>query len=117
MILKKWIQQIIMLAVVLLVSSVYASAQTRINFRRGSTSASVSGKLVIGDGKTFVLSAKRGQILTATLSSGSGDVRFQDGEGGTETSESFQTVAGNNYIYITNIGRRTTNFTLTISIR
>lgn len=100
------------LIIVLLLSSSGVFAQTRINFRRGSTSASASGSIYGGGEKTYVLTAKYGQYLSANVSSRNGCVVFSDGS----TSTSYTTRRGNNYLYLSNGCGRTTTFTVTVSI-
>jgi hypothetical protein len=115
--LKKMMTQVLALAMISLLFSSEVFSQTRINFRRGSTSASVSGSLAPGAARSFVLTAKSGQNLRANISSGSGNVRFSDPEGpGTLTSIEYVTESGDNAIYIANNGKKATNFTLTVSI-
>ncbi|MBA3354999.1 MAG: hypothetical protein H0U18_03490 [Pyrinomonadaceae bacterium] len=97
---------------VLVVSSSDLFAQTRIRFARGTTSASVSGTLYGGETRTYVLGARRGQYLSANVSSRNGCVTFQNGE----TSASYTTISGNNHLYVGNGCGRTTSFTLTVSI-
>lgn len=109
--------QVLALAMILLLFGSDVLSQTRISFRRGSTSASVSGSLAPGAVRIFVLAAKSGQKLRANISSGSGSVRFSDPEGpGTLTSIEYVTENGDNEIYIANNGNKATNFTLTVSI-
>ena len=88
------------------------SAQSRIRFARGRTSASVSGGLSGGGTRTFVLGARYGQYLSANVSSANGCVKFTGGS----TSSSFTTNAGDNYISVTNYCSRYTSFVLTVSI-
>ena len=111
--LRKITTPTLIVATILLLGGYDLFAQTRLRFRRGSTSTSVSGKLAPGGSRSFVLAASSGQTLTANISSGNGRVLFEDGG----TSTEFQTDRGDNYISISNNGGRTTNFTLTVSIR
>ncbi len=110
--LKKITTQILMLAMVLLLMNSHLFAQTRIRFRTGSTSATVSGRIAAGARRSFVLKAYPGQYLSATISSRNGCVVF--GNGG--TSASYATRLGNNYIYISNNCGGATSFSLTVSI-
>ena len=115
--LKKMMTQVLALAMILLLFGSDVLSQTRITFRRGSTSASVSGNLAPGAARTFVLSAKSGQNLRAKLSSGNGNVRFSDPEGpGKLASIARVAENGDNEIYIANNGKTATKFTLTVSI-
>ncbi len=87
-------------------------AQTRIRFARGRTSATVSGRVNGQMDRSYVLGAKYGQWLTASVSSRNGCVEFTNGS----TGISYETRSGNNYLYIVNRCRNTTNFTITVSI-
>lgn len=87
-------------------------AQTRIRFAKNRTSASVSGTLGGGASRSYVLGARRGQYFSGNISSRNGCVKFTEGA----TSSSFITVAGDNYVRITNYCRTATSFTMTVSI-
>ena len=88
------------------------SAQTRIRFARGRTSASVAGQLGGRATRTFVLGARSGQNLSGNVSSRNGCVKFTEGS----TSNSFTTQSGDNFLSITNYCGRSTSFVLTVSI-
>lgn len=88
------------------------SAQTRIRFARNRTSASVSSTIGGNSSRTFVLGARYGQSLSATVSSRNGCVVFGNGA----TSTSYITRGGNNFLYLRNNCGRMTSFTLTVSI-
>ncbi len=109
---KKFNATALISILVLVVSSSSIFAQTRLRFARGTTSASVSGTLIGGLSRTYVLSARRGQYLSANVSSRNGCVTFQNGE----TSASYTTISGNNFLYVGNGCGRQTSFTLTVSI-
>jgi len=109
---RKLRTMMVTLSLILLVSGSDVHAQTRIRFARGSTSASVSGTLYGGDTRTYVLSARSGQYLSANVSSRNGCVTFQNGA----TSASYTTISGNNRLYVGNGCGRQTSFTLTVSI-
>jgi hypothetical protein len=114
---KKLGVKIVILSVVFLLSGIDVMAQTRIRFRRGASSATVSGTLAPGATRGFVLGARRGQILTATLSSGNNQVDFTQGNLH-DTQYSMQVQRnGDVYISIDNHGRRATRYTLTVSIQ
>jgi hypothetical protein len=59
---------------ILIFNSVETSAQTRIRFAAGRSSATVGGTIYSGDFKEFVVRARAGQRLIATVSSGNGKV-------------------------------------------
>lgn len=88
------------------------SAQTRIRFARGRTSATISGVVGPAAAKSFVLGARNGQSLSANVSSRSGCVKFDNGA----TSISFITNAGDNFLRVKNSCGRSTTFSLTVSI-
>ena len=114
---KKFSIKILVLSMVLLMGSYDLTAQTRIRFKRGASSATVSGTLGAGVTRGYVLGARRGQILTATLSSGNNQVDFTQGNlHDTQYSMEVQR-NGDVYISIDNHGRRATRYTLTVSIQ
>ena len=113
---KKIGVQILVLAVLLLLQSSDLMAQTRIRFRRGTNSTSVSGTLAPKGVRSYVLGARAGQTLTATLSSDNGKVDFTQGNvHDTQYSKTLDET-GDVLITIDNHGG-TTGYTLTISIQ
>lgn len=115
--LKKLGLKISILAMILTMAAADLTAQTRINFRRGSSSATVSGTLAAGATRGFVLRARAGQVLSGTLSSTNGRADFT--QGNLHDTQYSQTVEENGDVYISvdNHGSRATKFTLTISIQ
>lgn len=114
---KKFGVKILLVSMLMFATCADLLAQTRVRFRRGTSSATVSGTLGAGVTRGYVLGARRGQILTATLSSGNGQVDFTQGNlHDTQFSTEVQR-NGDVYISIDNHGRRATNYTLTISIQ
>lgn len=109
---KKLSLKLLFLSIIVVASGIVVSAQSRINFARGRTSATVSGKVNGQMDRSFVLGAKNGQWLTASVSSRNGCVQFTNGS----TGISYETRTGNNYLYIINRCRNTTSFTITVSI-
>ncbi len=87
-------------------------AQTRIRFARGRTSTSVSSTIGGNSQRKFILRAKYGQNLSATVSSRNGCVVL----GNQETSMTYTTDAGDNWIDLFNRCRNATGFTMTVSI-
>jgi hypothetical protein len=87
--------------------------QTRIRFARGRTSTSVTSTISRNSQRKFILAAYAGQDLSATVSSRNGCVVL----GNRETSTSFVTDRGDNWIDLFNRCRTPTTFTLTVSIR
>ena len=116
-------RRLFLLSAVVVMMSVFqvsASAQTRIRFKRGASSATVSGTLAKNVGKCFILGAREGQIIDAKLRSRTGKIQFPfyfgagPYKGG--TSYGTTTTDGDNEICIENDGNATT-FSLTVSIR
>jgi hypothetical protein len=115
--LKKLALKFSILALAVFMTASDLTAQTRIRFRRGSSSATITGTLAAGATKGFVLRAMQGQILTGTLSSTNGKADFT--QGNLHDTQYSQTVEENGDVYISidNHGNRATRFTLTISIQ
>ena len=112
---KLVLKSLAMVAIILLASS-SLTAQTRVKFRRGTNSATLTGRLGAGGVRTYVLRASAGQSLTATLSSSNGKVDFTQGNvHDTQYSRTLD-YNGDVEIMIDNHGRPT-NYTLTISIQ
>jgi urease beta subunit len=104
----------VVMVLTLAVSSVMA--KTRVRFRPGSNSATVTGKIGTSGLKSYVLRAQKGQTLTATLSSGNGKVDFtQANVHDTQYSVTVENT-GDVEVMIDNHGGPT-NYTLTISIQ
>ena len=92
----------------------FGQAPYRIRFAKGRTSAAVSGKIAAEARVCYSAGARRGQTLTATVSSRSGRVRiFESGE--TRYSYRIET-NGDQSVCVDNLSRATT-YSLTVSIR
>lgn len=101
---------------ILLLTASTLMAKTRIRFKPGQNSATVSGKLKTGGAKTYVLRASKGQTLTATLSSDNGKIDFTQGNvHDTQYSITVQNT-GDVEVMIDNHGGPS-RYTLTISIQ
>lgn len=100
------------------------SAQTRVSFARGKSSAAVSGILNRREAgnsiKKFVVSAKAGQHLSVVVKSGNKSVYTNmTGEEGERGADFYYTLdADGDYEFIVeNVGDRATKFTMIVSIR
>ncbi|MBX7174775.1 MAG: hypothetical protein K1X72_27615 [Pyrinomonadaceae bacterium] len=82
----------------------------RIKFGRGRVAESVTG--VVYKERSFVLEARNGQYLSASVNGGN-CVRFSNGS----TTIGFVTSSGDNRLNIVNACNSEANFTLTVSIR
>ena len=118
---RKTISTALVLALTIWLSTADLAAQGRIRFRRGSTSASVSGRIGVNRGvaganyRSHVVRALAGQTISATLSSRNGKVVFVDND---QTSLSIDTDATRDYVLrVYNGGADSTTYTLTVSIR
>ena len=115
--LKKLGIKMLVLAMIGLMAASDTMAQSRIRFARGRNSASVSGRMAANGSRTFVLGARRGQELTATLSCGAGKCDFAEGDLHDTSYSEYVERNGDVYITIHNHSARATNFTMTVSIQ
>ena len=92
--------------------AVFAQAGTRVRFARGRTSTTVSSTIKKNAERKFILGARAGQTLSANISSRNGCVVL----GNQQTSESYTTDKGDNWIDVINNCGNATTFTLTVSI-
>ena len=98
-------------------------AQTRIKFARGKSSATLSGSLSSGDTRSYVLTMRRRQIITISVTSGNKKVEIMlEDDGGALGSEygylRMETSSnGDHWIILQNDGSRTTKYTMTVSVR
>ena len=117
---RKPILTITTLILITLLTTANLTAQTRIRFQRGATSATVSGKIGVNRGvaganyRRYVVRAGGGQTISATLSSRNGKVAFAEND---QTSYTIQTDSSRDYVLnIYNGGANNTSYTLTVSI-
>lgn len=108
--------KILATAMILMLTASTLMAQTRIKFKSGRNSATVTGKLGTAGARTYVLRASKGQTLTATLSSDNGKVDFT--QGAVHDTQYTTTVerTGDVEVMIDNHGGPT-RYSLTISIQ
>jgi hypothetical protein len=113
--------RILAVALILATLSSTLMAQTRLRFGRGATSTSVSGSLASGASRRYVVRLAEGQTFTVNVASGNDDITIQaaDVHGDfTAVDNYFETETdanGDHYITITNSGRRSTRFTMTVA--
>ena len=114
MMIERHVSRIAALAVIALLICPSLMAQNRIRFRRGHSSATVSGRLARGGERSYVFRASRGQRVSFVISSRNGRVSFADNEA---TREFFRAEEDRDYeVSILNNGGPT-RFTLTVTIR
>jgi hypothetical protein len=118
---RKTVSTMVALALTVLLATADITAQSRIRFRRGSTSATVSGMIGVNRGvaganyRKYVVRAGAGQTISATLSSRNGKVAFAEND---QTSYTIQTDGSRDYVLnIYNGGANNTRYTLTVSIQ
>jgi len=106
--------KIVVVAVLLVTLCVEGFADIRIRFARGRTSATMNGKISNGGRICYIAGAKRGQTLTATVSSATGRVQiFESGD--TSYTNEIE-YSGDQSVCVDNLGRAT-SYTLSVSIR
>ncbi|HEX8736419.1 MAG TPA: hypothetical protein VF721_13910 [Pyrinomonadaceae bacterium] len=109
---KKLVKTVVLILIALSLTGDALAQTTRIRFARGRTSTTVSGSVAGNDFRQYVLGARRGQYLSANVSSRNGCVLFTQGS----TSLGFTTDTGDNYITLNNTCGRTVSYTMTVSI-
>lgn len=113
---KRYGLKILAVAMIVMMAMSTAMARTRVRFKPGRNSTTVSGRLATNGLKTYVLRASKGQQLTATLSSGNGKVDFTQANVHDTQYSIVVEETGDVEVMIDNHGGPTT-YTLTISIQ
>ena len=113
---RKTALQVVALALVLILSGAPLMAQKRINFRRGTSSATVRGKIGSRGYLEYVVSGRAGQLLSVEIKSGNGAVIVN---AGTASGKSFSVdmSGGDHLLSIVNTAPGATNYTLKVSIK
>ena len=114
--LKKTGLRALTLALALILSGSDLMAQSRINFRRGRSSATVNGSIGARGYREYTLNGRAGQVMTIRITSGNGAVVVNAGSA-SGRSFSLDMSGGDHLLSIVNTGRSATRFTLTVSIR
>ena len=110
---KKTFLQLFVGLFVLVAASSAAMAQkaTPIVFKKDTSSASVSGTLKPGGSREYVMRVREGQEINAVVSGK--DVQLDNGM----LTMNYPAPAGPNYIKVINHGRKSTRYTMTVSIQ
>lgn len=113
---RKTIPQVIALALMLILLSSDSMAQKRISFRRGTSSATVRGKIGANGYLEYLVNGQAGQVMSIEITSGNGAVVIN---AGTASGKNFSVdmSGGDHMLSVVNTGRSATNYTLTVSIR
>ncbi len=108
--------QVVALALVLILSGTDLMAQKRIRFRRGASSATVSGKIAGNGYGEYVINGQAGQVMSINIRSGNGAVIVNAGHA-TGKNFTLETSGGDHELTLVNQGRGATDYTMTVSIR
>lgn len=114
--LRKVCLKTVALTLILIFSGAHLLAQKRISFRRGSSSATVRGKIAGRGYEEYLVNGQAGQLMSIEITSGNGAVVVN---AGTASGKSFSVdmSGGDHMLSIVNQGRGATNYTLTVSIK
>lgn len=99
------------MVLVLLNGNIFAQKATRINFKRGTSSTSVSGSLAPGKSRTYVMRVRAEQEIHAVVS-GKG-VSLDNGM----LTMTYNAPNGDNYIEVINRTKKATKYTMTVAIQ
>jgi hypothetical protein len=113
---RKRIPQVVALALMLILSGSNLMAQKRISFRRGTSSATVRGKIGANGYLEYSVNGRAGQVLSIEITSGNGAVIVNAGSASGKNF-SLDMTGGDHTLSVVNTGRSATNYTLTVSIR
>lgn len=121
---KKFNLLILMWMVIGVFSVVNSSAQTRISFARGKSSATVSGTLggrgAGGAVKKFMIRGWEGQHLSVVVKAANrrvyANMSDEEGERGADFYYALE-ASGDHEFIVENVGTRATKFTITVSIK
>jgi len=114
---KKTIPQVFALALILILSGSDSLAQKkRISFRKGTSSATVRGKIGANGYLEYFVNGQAGQLMSIEITSGNGAVIVN---AGTASGKSFSVdmSGGDHMLSVVNTGKSGTNYTLTVSIK
>lgn len=113
---KKTIPQVIALVLILIMAGSNSLAQKRISFRRGTSSATVKGKIGANGYLEYLVNGQAGQVMSIEITSGNGAVVVN---AGTASGKNFSLdmSGGDHMLSVVNTGRSATSYTLTVSIK
>ncbi len=114
--LKKTGLQVLALVLMLILSGADLMAQKRINFRRGSSSATVGGNIGARGYQEYVLRGRAGQVMTINITSGNGAVIVNAGIA-SGRSFSLEMSGGDHLLSVVNTKGSRTSYTLRVAIR
>lgn len=108
--------RVVALMLVMMFAGADVLAQKRIRFRRGSSSATVRGKIRANGYLEYVINGRAGQLVTVKITSGNGAVTVN---AGTASGKDFSLdmTGGDHLLSVVNTAGTATKYTLTVSIR
>jgi len=114
--LRKTGVQDIAFVLVIVLSSSDVLAQRRISFRRGTSSATVRGRIGANGYTEYLINGRAGQVMSIEITSRNGAVIVNAGSASGKNF-SLEMSGGDHLLSIVNTARSATNYTLTVSIR
>ena len=108
--------KLVALFVMMIFSSSELLAQKRISFRRGTSSATISGRIGSKGYLEYVIGGRAGQVMSIDITSGNNAVIVNAGSASGKNF-SLEMTGGDHVLSIVNTGRGPTSYTLTVSIR
>jgi hypothetical protein len=108
--------RLVALLLLIVVSSSDVLAQKRISFRKGSSSATVKGRIAANGYLEYTINGRAGQVLTIKITSGNGAVTVNAGSASGKDF-SLEMSGGDHLLSIVNTARGATTYTLTVSIQ
>lgn len=108
--------RLVALLLLIVVSSSDALAQKRISFRKGSSSATVRGRIAANGYLEYAINGRAGQVMSIKISSGNGAVTVNAGSASGKDF-SLEMSGGDHLLSIVNTATTATTYTLTVSIQ
>ena len=114
--LRKTGVQVVAFVLIIVLSSSDVLAQRRISFRRGTSSATVRGRIGANGYTEYLINGRAGQVMSIEITSRNGAVIVNAGSASGKNF-SLEMSGGDHLLSIVNTARSATNYTLTVSIR
>ncbi|HET8781765.1 MAG TPA: hypothetical protein VFM63_05085 [Pyrinomonadaceae bacterium] len=108
--------QVVAVVLMLIVVSSESLAQKRISFRKGTSSATVRGRIGSKGYLEYLINGRAGQVMSIKITSGNGAVTVNAGSASGKDF-SLDMTGGDHLLSIVNTAATATNYTLIVSIR
>ena len=108
--------KLVALLLMMILSGSDLLAQKRISFRRGTSSATVRGRIGSKGYLEYVINGRAGQVMSIDIISGNDAVIVNAGSASGKNF-SLEMTGGDHVLSIVNTGRAPSSYTLTVSIR